>query len=130
MRHLCKGCRSFTEIADLIGESVPAIPSPRLRESLLRRISNSPQIPGILYSQSGLLLARSGEFAWQDLAPGIFLKTLYQDDTRKHHTSLVRMEAGARYPSHSHAAIEELFMLSGDLHVENQVIRGRRLLPG
>jgi hypothetical protein len=32
------------------------------------------------------------------------------------------MEAGAHYPSHHHAAIEELFMLSGDLHVESQII--------
>jgi anti-sigma factor ChrR (cupin superfamily) len=32
------------------------------------------------------------------------------------------MEAGAHYPSHHHAAIEELFMLSGDLHVENHVM--------
>jgi anti-sigma factor ChrR (cupin superfamily) len=32
------------------------------------------------------------------------------------------MEAGARYPSHNHAAIEELFMLAGDLHVEDQLL--------
>jgi hypothetical protein len=128
--HLREGCdpcaedvRFFGDIATLIGESVPATPPPRLRERLLRRVSNSPQVPGILFRQSGLLIARSGEFAWQDLAPGIFLKTLHQDDTRKQHTSLVRMEAGARYPSHSHVAIEELFMLSGDLHVESHVIR-------
>ena len=70
-----------------------------------------------------MLIARSDEFAWQPDCLGIFLKTLYQDETRKHHTSLVRMEAGAHYPSHSHAAIEELFMLSGDLHVESQVMR-------
>jgi hypothetical protein len=37
-------------------------------------------------------------------------------------TSLVRMEAGAHDPSHHHAAIEELFMLSGDLRVESQII--------
>jgi hypothetical protein len=33
------------------------------------------------------------------------------------------MDAGAHYPSHSHAEIEELFMLSGDLHVEGQLMR-------
>jgi hypothetical protein len=31
--------------------------------------------------------------------------------------------SASRYPSQQHAAIEELFMLSGDLHVEGQVIR-------
>ena len=30
---------------------------------------------------------------------------------------LVRMGAGARYPSHRHKDVEELFMLSGDFHV-------------
>ena len=29
----------------------------------------------------------------------------------------------AHYPSHHHAAIEELFLLSGDLHLEGQVMR-------
>ncbi len=128
--HLRQGCDvcakdvgSFTDIANLIGESVPAMPSPRLRERLLSRVSRSPRVPGILFEQSGLLIARSDELAWQTMAPGIFSKPLYEDVARKYNTALVRMEAGARYPSHHHAAIEELFLLSGDLHVENQVMR-------
>jgi anti-sigma factor ChrR (cupin superfamily) len=72
--------------------------------------------------QNGLLIARSDELAWQTIAPGISYKPLYEDATQKNNTALVRMEAGAHYPSHHHAAIEELFMLSGDLHVENQVM--------
>ena len=131
-QHLQQGCescsedaRSFTDVANLIGESVPAEPPRHLREKLLRSITHDPRVPGILFRQSGLLIARPDEFAWQPLAPGIFLKTLYQDAARNYHTSLVRMEAGAHYPSHSHAEIEELFMLSGDLHLE-----GQRMRPG
>lgn len=127
--HLRQGCdscakevRSFTHAANLVGESVPAVPPQQLRERLLSRVSRSPRAPGILFEQSGLLIARSDELAWQTLAPGIVYKPLYQDADRKYNTSLVRMEAGAHYPSHHHAAIEELFMLSGDLHVENQVM--------
>lgn len=122
----CAACaqdvRSFSDIANLIGESVPAAPPLQLRERLLSRVSGSPRIPGILLEQSGLLISRSDELAWQTMAPGISYKPLYEDAARKYNTSLVRMEAGAHYPSHHHAAIEELFMLSGDLHVENQVI--------
>lgn len=33
-----------------------------------------------------------------------------------------RMEAGARIPRHRHAQIEELFVLFGDWHVEDQVM--------
>lgn len=127
--HLRQGCdacaedmRSFTDISELVGESVPAAPSPQLRERLLSKVSRSPRVPGILFEQNGLLIARSDELEWQSIAPGIVYKPLYEDAARKYNTALVRMEAGARYPSHHHAAIEELFMLSGDLHVENQVM--------
>jgi quercetin dioxygenase-like cupin family protein len=126
LRHGCDTCArdvgSLTDIANLVGGSFQAIPSRQLRERLLSVVSRTPRVPGILLEQSGLLIARSGELAWQTMAPGISYKPLYQDAARKYNTALVRMEAGAHYPSHHHAAIEELFMLSGDLHVENQVI--------
>ena len=128
--HLRQGCetcakdvRSFTDVTNDIGKSVPAMPSQQLRERLLSEVSLSPGVPGILFAQSGLLIARSDELEWQTLAPGMFYKVLYEDAARKYNTSLVRMQAGAHYSSHHHAAIEELFMLSGDLHVENQVMR-------
>jgi len=56
------------------------------------------------------------------MAPGISYKPLYEDLARKYSTSLVRMNAGAHYPSHRHSEIEELFLLSGDLHVEGQIM--------
>ncbi len=128
--HLRQGCdicasdvRSFTDVATLIGESVPAEPPQRLREQLLLSVSHSPRVPGILFNHGGLLIARTDELVWQAMAPGISHKLLYQDAGRWYNTSLVRMEAGAHYPGHRHTAIEELFMLSGDLHIENQVIR-------
>ena len=128
--HLRRGCdacasdvRSFAEIGSLVGESVPAVPPQRLRQRLLSRIGGSPRVPGIVLEHSGLLIARSEELAWQPVASGVFLKPLFEDKARKCDTSLVRMDAGAHIPSHHHAAIEELFLLSGDLHVEGQVMR-------
>jgi quercetin dioxygenase-like cupin family protein len=50
--------------------------------------------------------------------PGLFSKLLFVDEDRQYTTALVRMEAGARYPSHRHAKVEELFMLEGELMVE------------
>jgi len=128
--HLRQGCddcasdvRSFEEIANLIGESVPAATPQRLRKRLLSGIANSPRVPGIVLEQNGILIARSAELAWQPIASGVYLKPLFEDKARKYDTSLVRMDAGAHIPSHHHAAIEEVFLLSGDLHVENQVMR-------
>ena len=128
--HLRQGCetcalevRSFAEIANAMGESVPATPSQQLRERLLSEVRRGPRVPGILFEQGGLLIARSDELPWQSMAPGITYKPLYEDAARKYTTSLIRMEAGSRYSSHHHAGIEELFLLSGDLHLENQVMR-------
>jgi anti-sigma factor ChrR (cupin superfamily) len=35
---------------------------------------------------------------------------------------ILRMEAGSRYRSHRHTQVEELFLFSGDLHIEDQVM--------
>lgn len=115
--------RSFEEIANLIGESVPAVAPQGLRNRLLSKIGNGPRVPGIILEQNGILIDRSAELAWQPIASGVFLKPLFEDKARKYDTSLVRMEAGAHIPSHHHAAIEEVFLLAGDLQVENQVMR-------
>jgi quercetin dioxygenase-like cupin family protein len=127
MRLGCEACaldlRAFTDVANAIGESRHTTPPKQLRQRLLSEVRVSPRLPGILFQQSGLLIARSDELDWQTMAPGIEYRPLYQDASRNYHTSLVRMEAGVHYPSHHHAAIEELFMLSGDLHVENQIMR-------
>jgi anti-sigma factor ChrR (cupin superfamily) len=125
--HECADCAgdvlSLSQVAGLIGESVSAVPPERLRRRLLSRIGGSARVPGIVMEHSGLLIARSAELAWQPLATGIYLKPLFEDKDRKYNTSLVRMDAGAHYPSHHHAAIEELFLLSGDLHLEGQIMR-------
>lgn len=128
--HLRRGCgkceadlRSFTRVADAIGTSVPASPPPQLRERLRSQLSRSSRMPGVLLQQSGLLISRSDELAWRAMTPGITYKPLYEDSVRKHHTSLVRMDAGAHYPSHRHSEIEALFVLSGDLHVEGEIKR-------
>jgi quercetin dioxygenase-like cupin family protein len=114
---------SLSQVAGLLGESVSAVPPERLRKRLLSRIGGSPRVPGIVMEQGGLLIARSAELAWQPLATGIYLKPLFEDRDSKYNTSLVRMDPGAHYPSHHHAAIEEMFLLSGDLHLEGQVMR-------
>jgi anti-sigma factor ChrR (cupin superfamily) len=125
--HECEDCArdvlSLSQVADLIGESVSAVPPERLRQQLLSRVGGSPRVPGIVLEQSGILIARSAELAWQPIAAGIYLKPLFEDRDRKYNTSLVRMDAGAHYPGHQHTSIEELFLLSGDLHLEGQVMR-------
>lgn len=90
---------------------------------LRSQISSSLRVPGVLLQQSGVFISRSGELALRAMAPGIAYKPLYEDSARRYNTSVVRMDARAHYPSHRHAAMEELYLLSGDLHVEGQIMR-------
>jgi len=123
----CAACaaevKSLTDVTTSLGDSVSAEPPADLRSRLLAKARSAPRVPGVLMEQSGLLISRSDEIAWQAMAPGIQFKPLYVDSQRKYNTCLVRMDAGAHYPSHRHCEIEELFMLSGDLHVEGQIMR-------
>jgi anti-sigma factor ChrR (cupin superfamily) len=129
-QHLGTGCepcardlRSYEAVATAIGESVAMQPPKRLRQDLLASVNEKPGLPGVLLQQPGLLISRSQELDWKPMAVGIEYKPLFEDAVRRYNTCLVRMDAGARYPSHRHREIEELFLLSGELNVENQVMR-------
>jgi RNA polymerase sigma-70 factor (ECF subfamily) len=62
---------------------------------------------------------------WDDVAPGISCKLL-ATDTQQHAVSmLVRLVPGGEYPAHTHAGVEELHLLAGELWIDE-----RRLVPG
>jgi anti-sigma factor ChrR (cupin superfamily) len=62
---------------------------------------------------------------WEQVAPGIECKLL-ATDTEMHRVSmLVRLAPGASYPAHTHAGVEELHLLDGELWID-----GRKLVPG
>jgi DNA-directed RNA polymerase specialized sigma24 family protein len=65
------------------------------------------------------------EPAWEDVAPGIACKLLATDAERQMVSMLVRLVPGGRYPAHSHAAVEELHLLNGELWID-----GRKLFAG
>jgi anti-sigma factor ChrR (cupin superfamily) len=65
------------------------------------------------------------EPAWEEVAPGIFCK-LMATDAKEHRVSmLVRLLPGVDYPPHTHAGREELFLLDGELWIDD-----RKLYPG
>jgi hypothetical protein len=65
------------------------------------------------------------EPAWEQVAPGIECKLLATDAERHRVSMLVRLAPGTSYPAHTHAGIEELHLLDGELWID-----GRKLLPG
>ena len=62
---------------------------------------------------------------WEEVAAGIFCQ-LMATDTQRHRVSmLVRLLPGVEYPPHTHAGLEELFLLDGELWIDE-----RKLYPG
>jgi len=62
---------------------------------------------------------------WKEVAPGISCKLLATDRARERVSMLVRLAPGVAYPPHSHAGVEELHLLEGELWIED-----RKLFPG
>lgn len=62
---------------------------------------------------------------WERVAPGIECKVLATDAERHRVSMLVRLAPGARYPAHTHAGVEELHLLDGELWIDE-----RKLVPG
>jgi anti-sigma factor ChrR (cupin superfamily) len=68
---------------------------------------------------------RWSEPDWEQVAPGIECKLLATDAERHRVSMLVRLAPGASYPAHTHAGVEELHLLDGELWID-----GRKLIPG
>jgi anti-sigma factor ChrR (cupin superfamily) len=62
---------------------------------------------------------------WEQVAPGIECKLLATDTERHRVSMLVRLAPGASYPTHTHAGVEELHLLDGELWIDD-----RKLVPG
>ena len=62
---------------------------------------------------------------WEQVAAGIECKLLATDRERHRVSMLVRLAPGASYPAHTHAGVEELHLLHGELWIDE-----RKLLPG
>ena len=93
-------------------------PAKSLQERLARRIAgDAPPLlpPGPQWSEP----------EWEEVAPGISCKLLASDTQRDRVTMLVRLAPGTEYPPHTHAGVEELHLLNGELWID-----GRKLSPG
>jgi quercetin dioxygenase-like cupin family protein len=65
-------------------------------------------------------LVRSHQTDWRPLAEpgvsGVFVRVLlFDEETRRAPTTLLKFEAGATYPAHNHPGGEEIFVLEGDI---------------
>jgi len=95
-------------------------PSSSLQTRLALRIAEESGTPPVLPSAR-----RWSEPQWEQVSPGIECKLLATDMERQRVSMLVRLAPGASYPGHTHAGVEELHLLGGELWVDK-----RKLFPG
>jgi anti-sigma factor ChrR (cupin superfamily) len=62
---------------------------------------------------------------WEQVTSGIECKLLASDTERHRVSMLVRLAPGASYPAHTHAGVEALHLLDGELCID-----GRKLVAG
>jgi quercetin dioxygenase-like cupin family protein len=95
-------------------------PPSSLQERLARRIAQETGEAPVLPAQR-----QWSEPEWEEVAPGISCKLLAEDRDKHVVSMLVRLAPGGEYPPHTHAAVEELHLLDGELWIDD-----RKLYPG
>ncbi|HYD74165.1 MAG TPA: cupin domain-containing protein [Candidatus Binatia bacterium] len=121
----CAACGRELESLQPVIESFAAWPidvlrpAPSLQDRLALRIGEDAGAPVKPPAR------RWSEPVWEEVAPGIECKLLATDDEAKRVSMQVRLAPGASYPPHTHAGVEELHLLDGELWID-----ARKLYPG
>lgn len=122
----CADCQQQLDqlrpLVDLVieGEPVGRDSPGAMRERLAQFISKDEGRPILLPATRDIK-----EPDWELVAPGISVKILARDSERERVSMLVRLAPGVDYPPHSHAGVEELHLLDGELWIDD-----RKLFPG
>ncbi len=122
----CPDCRCELEdlravLARLVAWPTDVLRPPNsLQARLARRIAEETGAPSVPPPAP-----RWREPEWEEVAPGIECKLLATDAENHRVSMLVRLAPGARYPAHTHAGVEELHLLDGELWIDQ-----RKLFPG
>ena len=93
--------------------------SPALWDRLASRLAAETGLPAMPAS-----LAPT-EPAWEAVAPGISCALLATDSQGRGVSMLVRLAPNTEYPPHTHAGVEELHLLAGELWIDE-----RKLVAG
>jgi quercetin dioxygenase-like cupin family protein len=123
----CPECRGELEALRPVVDAFADWPIDILRPPapLWDRLAQRLDLDGGGESSVGLEERWIDEPAWKEVAPGISCKLLATDTASTRVTMLVRLAPGVAYPPHSHAGVEELHLLEGELWIGD-----RKLHPG
>ena len=124
----CSECREQIDLlrpgvdSSLAGPSAVLCPTAPLWERLARRVAGeTSKAPPTWFDDESLWK----EPQWREVAPGLSYQLLSEDRDTRRLAMLVQLGRGVEYPSHVHAGVEELYLLDGELWIDD-----RKLLPG
>ena len=125
----CRECRRELESLRPVVDSFVCWPTDVLRPTTSLRARLAVRIAEETGKEPVLPPARQGEQAWSEpeweqVAAGIECKLLATDTERHRVSMLVRLMPGANYTAHTHAGVEELHLLDGELWIDE-----RQLFP-
>ena len=122
----CPGCLRELESLRPVVNQLVSWPTDVLRPNSLLQTRLALRIAEETGTSPVLPPARRwSEPQWEQVAPGIECKLLATDTERHRVSMLVRLAPGASYPGHTHAGVEELHLLDGELWIDD-----RKLVPG
>ena len=126
----CPDCRRELESLRPVVDQFAAWPTDVLRPATSLQARLARRLAEETGKEPVLPPARQGEQTWsepewEDVAPGIEYKLLATDAERHRVSMLVRLAPGASYPAHTHAGVEELHLLDGELWIDE-----KKLFPG
>jgi anti-sigma factor RsiW len=119
----CATCRAELEAMRPVVDALAVWPTDVLRptaplqQQLARRIADETGTEPVVPPPSGWK-----DPEWCDVAPGISCKFLAADPRNHRMTMLVRLIPGASYPAHTHAGVEELHLLDGELWIDDRLL--------
>lgn len=96
------------------------VPSGTLWDTLALRLFGETGLPPLPRAE-----APGPEPPWEEVVPGIQVRILAKDVKRARVSMLVRLAPNTDYPPHTHAGVEELHLLHGELWIDD-----RKLVPG
>jgi hypothetical protein len=122
----CRSCQRELETLRPVIDSFVSWPADIVRPKaslqvrVARRIAGDPgKLPPLLFTE------RWPGPGWEQAAPGIECKLLAADAERRRVSMLVRFAPDTSYAAHTHAWTEEVYLLEGDMRVDEL-----KLLPG
>jgi hypothetical protein len=116
----CSQCRHELEILRPIANSFAFWPTDVLRPPTSLRDRLTQRIAPETREDAGPSTLQWAEPPWEEVAPGIFCKLMSSDAVHDRVSMLVRLLPGADYPPHKHAGLEELFLLDGELWIDDR----------